>query len=89
MVKQKIKVDELGRITIPIGIRRMFNIQTKSSIEIEYDNEELVIKSNRIERKFKKEMDDVLDMSLKSYSITKSEYDELKRILNKVLKGCD
>ena len=38
------KVDELGRIVLPIELRRTLNIDIKDSIEIYVDNSSIVIK---------------------------------------------
>ena len=38
------KVDELGRIVIPIELRRTLGIQEKDSLEIYVDNEKVILK---------------------------------------------
>ena len=38
------KVDELGRIVIPIELRRTLGIDTKDSLEIYVDNEKIIFK---------------------------------------------
>jgi len=40
----KRKVDELGRIVIPIEIRSKLEIETKDEIEIYVDNEKIILK---------------------------------------------
>ena len=38
------KVDELGRIVLPIELRRTLNIDTKDPVEIYVDEEEVILK---------------------------------------------
>ncbi len=38
------KVDELGRVVIPIELRRTLNIEEKDSIEIYVDGEHIILK---------------------------------------------
>ncbi len=38
------KVDELGRIVLPIELRRTLNIDTKDPVEIYVDEEEIILK---------------------------------------------
>ncbi len=38
------KVDNLGRIVLPIELRRTLNIETKDSIEIYVDGEDVILK---------------------------------------------
>ncbi len=38
------KLDELGRITLPIEIRRNFDIKEKDALEIYVDNEQIILK---------------------------------------------
>jgi len=38
------KVDELGRIVIPIELRRTMGIEEKDSLEIYVDNEKIILK---------------------------------------------
>ncbi len=38
------KVDELGRIVLPIELRRTLGIQEKDSLEIYVDNERIILK---------------------------------------------
>lgn len=41
------KVDELGRIVIPIEIRRTLDIQIKDPMEIFVDNEQIILKKHK------------------------------------------
>lgn len=38
------KVDELGRIVLPIELRRKFDIEEKDSLEIYTDNDSIILK---------------------------------------------
>lgn len=38
------KIDELGRIVLPIELRRTLNISDKDSLEIYVDNESVILK---------------------------------------------
>lgn len=38
------KVDELGRIVIPVEIRNLFNISEKDSIDISVDDDKIILK---------------------------------------------
>jgi len=38
------KVDELGRVVIPIELRRTLGIEEKDSLEIYVDNEKIILK---------------------------------------------
>ena len=39
------KVDELGRVVIPIELRRTLGIEQKDALEIYVDNEHIILKS--------------------------------------------
>ena len=38
------KVDELGRVVLPIELRRILNIKEKDSLEIFVDDEKVILK---------------------------------------------
>ncbi|WP_281098766.1 AbrB/MazE/SpoVT family DNA-binding domain-containing protein [Halobacteroides halobius] len=38
------KVDELGRVVIPVELRRTLNIENKDSLEIYVDEEKIILK---------------------------------------------
>lgn len=38
------KIDELGRIVLPVELRRKFDIDVKDSIEIYTDNDSIILK---------------------------------------------
>lgn len=62
MVKTRLKVDELGRITIPIEIRRMLGIKPREFINVEYDNESVVIPIQR--ENVNRELDTVIKYAI-------------------------
>ena len=39
------KVDELGRVVLPIELRRILNIKEKDSLEIFVDDEKVILKN--------------------------------------------
>lgn len=44
------KVDELGRIVLPIELRRSLNIQVKDPIEVFVDDERIVMQKYRVDK---------------------------------------
>ncbi len=42
------KVDELGRVVIPIELRRNLDIEVKDALEIFVDGEQIVLKKNML-----------------------------------------
>ena len=46
------KVDELGRVVIPIELRRTLGIDEKDALEIYTDNEKIVLKNRRAVKRF-------------------------------------
>ncbi len=55
------KLDELGRITLPIEIRRNFDIKEKDSLEIYVDNEQIILKKYQPADIFSGNMDELID----------------------------
>ncbi|GMQ60277.1 AbrB/MazE/SpoVT family DNA-binding domain-containing protein [Vallitalea sediminicola] len=55
------KLDELGRITLPIEIRRNFDIKEKDALEIYVDNEQIILKKYQPADVFTGNMDDLID----------------------------
>lgn len=43
------KVDELGRIVLPVEMRRLLNISEKDALEISLENEAIVIRRHHAE----------------------------------------
>lgn len=55
------KLDELGRITLPIEIRRNFDIKEKDALEIYVDNEQIILKKYQPADIFTGNMDELID----------------------------
>lgn len=70
------KVDELGRIVLPIELRRTLNIDIKDSIEIYVDNSSIVLKKYEPTCVFCGEANDVI--SYKDKNVCKSCLEEMK-----------
>ena len=73
------KVDELGRIVLPIELRRTLHIDIKDPIEIFIDDELIVLKKYEPSDVFTGEMDDLVDY--KGKKISKNTIRELAKLL--------
>lgn len=62
------KVDELGRVVLPIELRRSFDINVKDSLEIFVDDEKIILKKYQPADIFTGEMDDLIDYKGKKVS---------------------
>lgn len=62
------KVDELGRVVLPIELRRNLNIGEKDSLEIFVDNEKVILKKYEPADIFTGSMDDLIDYKGKKVS---------------------
>ena len=72
------KVDELGRVVLPIELRRNLNIQEKDSLEIFVDDEKIILKKYEPADIFNGSMDDLIDYKCKK--ISKATSVELAKI---------
>nr|WP_307992827.1 AbrB/MazE/SpoVT family DNA-binding domain-containing protein [uncultured Niameybacter sp.] len=72
------KVDELGRVVLPIELRRNLNIQEKDSLEIFVDDEKIILKKYEPADIFNGSMDDLIDY--KGKKIAKGTIYELAKI---------
>lgn len=72
------KVDELGRVVLPIELRRNLNIQEKDSLEIFVDDEKIILKKYEPADIFSGSMDDLIDY--KGKKISKATILELAKI---------
>lgn len=63
------KVDELGRVVLPIELRRSLNIDVKDSLEIFVDEEKIVLKKYEPADIFTGSMDNLIDFNGKKVSI--------------------
>ncbi len=72
------KVDELGRIVLPIELRRTLNIDIKDSIEIYVDNSSIVLKKYEPTCLFCGESENVV--TYKDKNVCKSCLEEMKKM---------
>lgn len=72
------KVDELGRVVLPIELRRNLNIQEKDSLEIFVDDEKIILKKYEPADIFNGSMDDLIDY--KGKKVSKNTILELAKI---------
>ena len=72
------KVDELGRVVLPIELRRNLDIQEKDALEIFVDEDKIILKKYQPADIFSGSMDDLIDY--KGKKISKSTIIELARI---------
>lgn len=72
------KVDELGRIVLPIELRRTLNIDIKDSLEIYVDNSSIVLKKYEPTCIFCGEADGVINY--KEKNVCKSCLNELQKM---------
>ena len=72
------KVDELGRIVLPIELRRNLDIQEKDALEIFIDNDKIILKKYEPADIFNGSMEDLIDY--KGKKISKETILELARI---------
>lgn len=64
------RVDELGRIVIPIELRKVLGINEKDALEIFTDNEKIVLKKYEPADIFTGEMDDLIEYKGKKVSVS-------------------
>lgn len=62
------KVDELGRVVLPIELRRNLNINEKDSLEIFVDDERVILKKYEPADIFTGSMDELIDFKGKKVS---------------------
>lgn len=62
------KVDELGRVVLPIELRRNFDINVKDSLEIFVDEERIILKKYQPADIFTGEMEDLIEYKGKKVS---------------------
>lgn len=72
------KVDELGRVVLPIELRRNLDIQEKDALEIFVDNDKIILKKYQPADIFSGSMEDLIDY--KGKKISKATIIELARI---------
>jgi transcriptional pleiotropic regulator of transition state genes len=62
------KVDELGRVVLPIELRRNLDIHEKDALEIFVDDEKIILKKYEPADIFSGSMDDLIDFKGKKVS---------------------
>lgn len=72
------KVDELGRVVLPIELRRSLNINEKDSLEIFVDDDKVILKKYEPSDIFTGSMDDLVDYCGKK--VSKQSIIELAKI---------
>ena len=83
MIKVKLKVDDLGRVTIPKPVRKMLRIKERNEIYVMYDNTKLIIpKVNDLD--ISESIGDVIRAASDSSAITNKEFSELNKIMDKL-----
>lgn len=72
------KVDELGRVVLPIELRRNLDINEKDALEIFVDDEKIILKKYEPADIFSGSMDDLIDY--KGKKISKATVYELAKM---------
>lgn len=72
------KVDELGRVVLPIELRRNLDINEKDALEIFVDDEKIILKKYEPADIFNGSMDDLIDY--KGKKISKATIKELAMV---------
>lgn len=86
MIKRTLKLDVLGRVTIPKDVRRMLGIDEKDRVDVMYDTTQFIIpKVNVLD--IEESMDKVMRIAGNSHSISNKEFDELNEIFDKLRGG--
>ena len=74
------RVDELGRIVLPIELRRSLNINERDTLEIFVDDEKIILKKDEPADIFTGSMDDLIEY--KGKKVSKESIIEMARIAN-------
>jgi len=72
------RVDELGRIVLPIELRKTMAIQEKDALEIFTDDERIILKKYEPADIFTGEMDDLIEY--KGKKVSKSSVIEMAKL---------
>lgn len=72
------KVDELGRVVLPIELRRNFDINEKDALEIFVDDDRIILKKYEPADVFNGSMEDLIDYRGKK--VAKNTIIELARL---------
>lgn len=72
------KVDELGRVVLPIELRRNLNINEKDALEIFVDDDKVILKKYEPADVFTGSMEDLIDY--KGKKVSKASILEMARL---------
>lgn len=77
------KLDELGRVAIPIDVRRAFNLKENSPLEIYVEDDKICLKTYPAERHFSIEyhIEYDTDETLHDWVDDEDVYEELEKLL--------
>ena len=78
------KVDELGRVVLPIELRRSFNINEKDALEIFVDDEKIILKKYEPADIFTGSMEDLIDY--KGKKVSRGSIIEMARLAGLITK---
>ena len=78
------RIDELGRVVLPIELRRTLNIDIKDSLEIYVDNSSIILKKYEPACIFCGDATEVV--SFKGKNVCKNCLEEMKKIYDKNMK---
>ena len=84
MIKRTLKLDDLGRVTIPKDVRRMLGIDEKDRVDVMYDTTQFIIPKANVLNDVDESMDKVLRMAGNSYAISNKEFNDLNEIFDKL-----
>ena len=73
------KVDELGRVVLPIELRRSLNINEKDSLEIFVDDNKIILKKYEPADIFSGSMEDIIEY--KGKRVSKASIEEMAKII--------
>ena len=85
MITIKCKVDDLGRITLPIQYRRALGIETHDKVEMEFRDNGLFIFKQNEKDVLKSKLDDVMLAVSESKDIDPGEVATVVSILSKLV----
>lgn len=74
------RLDELGRITIPMELRKVFNIEERDSLEIYVEDDKIILKKYAPADIFTGEREDLMEFHGKM--ISKKTIEELAKLAN-------
>lgn len=72
------KVDELGRVVLPIELRRTLGIEEKNALEIFIDNDKIILSKYEPSDVFTGSMEDLIEF--KGKKVSKDSIKEMARI---------